>query len=237
MASRILAILEETARDLATHLNAYYIYKEMDFKTSRSIANYFVNSLDILYSEPLFELMKPIRQALAGILDALLPSLLRQPYFPEMLSLPSWKRWSAAIAADQVEYRTALGHYRSPTESILPSESELEALFNRVLGQYDGDEDKKDNTEKPRGKDAKKGGPEKVGEEDKGLPNRPWKKKEADIKEFNGEESTLVYQAPSVGGSTGSDADTWNSIGTDGAEAESEKPSTTSSTVYDKHMH
>ncbi|UKZ79216.1 hypothetical protein TrVFT333_006966 [Trichoderma virens FT-333] len=137
MASRILSILEDTTKDVSKYLNTYYIYKEMDCKTSRSIAAHFINSLDILYSEPLFELMKPMRHALAGLLDALLPSLLRQPYFPELLSMPSWKRWSAAIAADQVEYRTAIGHYRSPTESILPSELELEALFDRVLGQYD----------------------------------------------------------------------------------------------------
>ncbi|KAL6791250.1 hypothetical protein GGI42DRAFT_336461 [Trichoderma sp. SZMC 28013] len=236
MASRILSILEDTSKDLSTYLNTYYIYKEMDYKTSRSIATYFINSIDILYSEPLFELMKPMRHALAGLLDALLPSLLRQPYFPEILCMPSWKRWSAAIAADQVEYRTALGHYRSSTESILPSELELQALFDRVLGQYDLYQKNKASARNYAEEHARRGTPDSL-DGRASTTSQCWKKREASIKEYSEEESTLVYQAPSIAGSTGSDTGTWNSFGTDGAEAdadktEAEKPSTTSPRAY-----
>ncbi|KAL7904352.1 hypothetical protein GGI35DRAFT_463330 [Trichoderma velutinum] len=236
MASRILSILEDTSKDLATYLNTYYIYKEMDYKTSRSIANYFINSIDILYSEPLFELMKPMRHALAGLLDALLPSLLRQPYFPEMLCMPSWKRWSAAIAADQVEYRTALCHYRSSTESMLPSELELESLFDRVLGQYDLYQKNKANTRNYPEEHARRGTPDSLDGQDRASTYQCWKKREASIKEYEEEESTLVYQAPSVAGSTSSETGTWSSFGTDGAEADTgaERPPTTSPRVYHK---
>lgn len=215
MAVRILAILEETARHLTSYLSVHYIYKDMDFKTSKSVLIYFVNSVDILYSEPLFELMKPIRHALAGILDALLPYMLRQPSFPEMMSLPSWKRWSAAIAADQVEYRTALGRFRSPEESIIPSETELEALFDRVLGQYHRDQEDRESMGGSCDGDSNKGDsgePEEV----KGYsPNRSPKKKRAMIPEFIQEELALECQAPSIAGSTDSEASTWNSLGTD----------------------
>ncbi|KAL7780798.1 hypothetical protein V8C43DRAFT_320363 [Trichoderma afarasin] len=243
MASRILSILEDTSKDLSTYLNAYYIYKEMDYKTSRSIATYFINSIDILYSEPLFELMKPMRHALAGLLDALLPSLLRQPYFPEILCMPSWKRWSAAIAADQVEYRTALGHYRSSTESILPSELELGALFDRVLGQYNICQKNKANFRNysDEQEHVRRGTPDSFDGRSRASTCKSWEKRYADIKEYSEEESTLVYQAPSVAGSTGSETGTWNSFGTDGAdaevaeakiEAEAERPSTTSPRAY-----
>ncbi|PNP48189.1 hypothetical protein THARTR1_10330 [Trichoderma harzianum] len=236
MASRILSILQDTTKDVSKYLNAYYIYKEMDYKTSRSIATCFINSIDILYSEPLFELMKPMRHALAGLLDALLPSLLRQPYFPEILCMPSWKRWSAAIAADQVEYRTALGHYRLSTESILPSELELGALFDRVLGQYGLYQKNKASARTCYPEEhARRGTPDSLDGQDRASTGQCWKKREASIKEYSEEESTLVYQAPSVAGSTGSETGTWNSFGTDGAEAdvaeaeaEAERPPTTS---------
>ncbi|KAM0262338.1 hypothetical protein ACHAQJ_001807 [Trichoderma viride] len=233
MAVRILAILEETARHLTTYLSVQYIYKEMDFKTSKSVVIYFVNSIDILYSEPLFELMKPIRHALAGILDALLPYLLRQPSFPEMLSLPSWKRWSAAIAADQVEYRMALGRFRSPSESIIPNEIELEALFDRVLGQFHQDQEKRDDVREFRDGDSTKGGSEEAEEDEKLWRNGSLKKKKnAIIPEFIEEESTLECQASSVAGSTGSETGTWNSLGTDDAKAEPRGCSATNSFVY-----
>ncbi|KAL6690181.1 hypothetical protein J3F84DRAFT_389943 [Trichoderma pleuroticola] len=236
MASRILSILQDTTKDVSKYLNAYYIYKEMDYKTSRSIATCFINSIDILYSEPLFELMKPMRHALAGLLDALLPSLLRQPYFPEILCMPSWKRWSAAIAADQVEYRTALGHYRPSTESILPSELELGALFDRVLGQYGLCQKNKASARTCYPEEhARRGTPDSLDGQDRASTGQCWKKREASIKEYSEEESTLVYQAPSVAGSTGSETGTWNSFGTDGAEAdvaeaeaEAERPPTPS---------
>ncbi|KAL7928098.1 hypothetical protein V8C35DRAFT_318948 [Trichoderma chlorosporum] len=236
MASRILSILEDTAKDLATYLNAYYICKEMDYNTSRSIATYFTNSIDILYSEPLFELMKPMRHALAGLLDALLPSLLRQPYFPEILSMPSWKRWSAAIAADQVEYRTALGHYRPATESILPNELELEALFDRVLGQYGRCQNNKASARNSPRKSCGRRTPDNLCGQDKASPSKCWKKRDkrdAGIKEYHDKESTRAYQAPSVAGSTGSETGTWNSFGTDGAEAAPERPPTTSPVAHD----
>ncbi|KAL6854595.1 hypothetical protein J3F83DRAFT_754149 [Trichoderma novae-zelandiae] len=225
MASRILAILEETAKDLATYLNSYFIYREMDFKTSKSMATYFVSSLDILYSEPLFELTKPIRQALAGILDALLPSLLRQPYFPEMLCMPVWKRWSAAIAADQVEYRAALGHGPSATESILPTETELEALFDRVLGKSEDGKDNKKGAGNTSGKDARKGVPDEGGEQDKAstTSRSRRKRKKADSKDFS---NNGVPKAASVVGSTGSEAGT-SSLGAEDARAEAQRPSST----------
>ncbi|PTB67160.1 hypothetical protein BBK36DRAFT_1168655 [Trichoderma citrinoviride] len=229
MASRILGILEETAKDLAAYLNSYFIYREMDFKTSKSMATYFVNSLDILYSEPLFELMKPIRQALAGILDALLPSLLRQPYFPEMLCMPGWKRWSAAIAADQVEYRAALGHGPSATESVLPTETELEALFDRVLGKTGESKEKKKDTAESPSKKARKGAPSDGGEQDKASTTSSRsrrRKKKADSKDLSNDR---VPRAASAVGSTGSEAGTWNSLGADDSRAGLERPSPTTS--------
>ncbi|PTB71184.1 hypothetical protein M440DRAFT_1406722 [Trichoderma longibrachiatum ATCC 18648] len=242
MASRILGILEETARDLAGYLNSYFIYREMDFKTSKSMAFYFVSSLDILYSEPLFELMKPIRQALAGILDALLPSLLRQPYFPEMLCMPGWKRWSAAIAADQVEYRAALGRGPSATESVLPTEAELKALFDRVLGEPSGGKDNKNDVgNTPRetagnspDKDGRKGVTDEGGEQDNASTTssrsrRRKKKKKADSKDLSNDGAS---RAASAVGSTGSEAGTWSSFGASDARAEPEKPSPTMSGSY-----
>ncbi|KAH6608776.1 hypothetical protein Trco_002122 [Trichoderma cornu-damae] len=225
MASRILAIMEETARHLATYLSVHYIYREMEAKTIRSMATYFVNAADILYSEPLFELMKPMRHALAGILDALLPSLLRQPYFPEVLNMPPWKRWSAAIAADQVEYRMALGHFRSSAESALPSELELEALFDRVLGQFGrGHDNTEDNAEESHG--GHPGGGDNT-DMSSGLRS----KEDAAANELAEEEAALPCLSPSAGGSTGSEAGTWDSPGTDDVEEEPRGPGTASSFV------
>lgn len=222
MAVHILAILEETARHLTSYLSVHYIYSDMDFKTSKSVMVYFVNSVDILYSEPLFELMKPIRHALAGILDALLPYMLRQPSFPEIMNLPLWKRWSAAIAADQIEYRTALGCFRSPEESILPSEAELEALFGRILGQYHRDQEDRESMGSSCDGDSNKGESGDVEEDSRNSRNRsPRKKKrnKAIIPEFIQEEPALECQSPSIAGSTDSETSTWNSLGTDGFKA------------------
>lgn len=220
MAVRILAILEETARHLTSYLSVHYIYNDMDCKTSKSVMVYFVNSIDILYSEPLFELMKPIRHALAGILDALLPYMLRQPSFPEIMNLPSWKRWSAAIAADQIEYRTALGCFRSPEESILPSGTELEALFDRVLGQYRRDQEDRESLGSSCDGDSNKGESGDV-EEARSPRNRSprKKKKKAIIPEFIQEEPALECQSPSIAGSTDSETSTWNSLTTDDFKA------------------
>jgi hypothetical protein len=218
MAMRILTILEETAKHLTDYLSVHYIYKDMECKTSKSVLFYFVSSVDILYSEPLFELMKPIRHALAGILDALLPYMLRQPSFPEMMSLPSWKRWSAAIAADQVEYRTALGQFRSPEESILPSETELEALFDRVLGQYHRDQEDRESMGSSCDGDSNKGESGDGEEDTRSSRNRSpkkKKKKKAMIPEFIQEEPALECPSPSIAGSTDSEISTWNSLGTD----------------------
>lgn len=217
MAVRILAILEETARHLTSYLSVHYIYSDMDSKTSKSVMVYFVNSIDILYSEPLFELMKPIRHALAGILDALLPYMLRQPSFPEIMNLPSWKRWSAAIAADQIEYRTALGRFRSPEESILPSETELQALFDRVLGQYHRDQEDRESLGSSCDGDSNKGELGDVEEGTQSPRNRSprKKKKKAIIPEFIQEEPALECQSPSIAGSTDSETSTWNSLATD----------------------
>lgn len=226
MASRILTILEETARNLTTYLNVNYIYNQMDMKTSSSIGMFFLNAVDILYSEQLFELMMPMRHALAGILDALLPSLLRQPYFPEMLNMPSWKRWSAAIAKDQVEYRMA---HRSPAESIVPSESELEALFDRVLGQFDRDQAKKWAEEQ----DASQGRYEEPGEQDEAMKNGVYGKGDADDKDLSEDESTLVCQVPSLACSTGSETSTWNSMGTSAVGRERGGTAITSSSTSD----
>ncbi|PTB47193.1 uncharacterized protein TrAFT101_003375 [Trichoderma asperellum] len=229
MAVRILAILEETARHLTSYLSVHYIYRDMDFKTSKSVLIYFVNSVDILYSEPLFELMKPIRHALAGILDALLPYMLRQPSFPEIMNLPSWKRWSAAIAADQVEYRTALGRFRSPEESNLPSETEMEALFDRVLGQYHRDQQDRESMGGSCDGDSNRGEPEELEKDQRNLRNPSPKKKRAIIPEFIQEEPALECQAPSIAGSTDSETSTWNSLGTDDFKARQRGNSASSS--------
>lgn len=231
MAVRILAILEETARHLTSHLSSRYMYKEMDFKTSKSVLIYFVNSVDILYSEPLFELMKPIRHSLAGILDALLPFMLRTPSFPEIMSLPSWKRWSAAIAADQVEYRMALGRFRSPEEAILPSETELEDLFDRVLGQYRRDQQDRDSMASSCDGDSIKGESADAEEDQRKSRNRSprKKKKKAEIPDFIQEEPALECQAPSIAGSTDSETSTWNSLGTDDFKARQRGNSASSS--------
>lgn len=72
-----------------------------------------LSALNIIHDEPCSRLMKPMRLALAGVLHACLPSLLLQPVFIELLSLPDWQRHSSAIAADQVEYRKRLRLSRS----------------------------------------------------------------------------------------------------------------------------
>ncbi|KAL7926665.1 hypothetical protein ACQKWADRAFT_281029 [Trichoderma austrokoningii] len=230
MAVRILAILEDTARHLTSHLSVHYIYKDIDFRTSKSVLIYFINSVDILYSEPLFELMKPIRHALAGILDAILPYMLRTPSFPEVMSLPSWKRWSSAIAADQVEYRTALGCFRSPVESALPSEAELGALFDRVLGQYHRDQEDRESMGSSCDGDSNKGESGDAEEDQRNPRNRsPKKKKKAEIPEFIQEEPALECQVPSIAGSTDSETSTWNSLGTDDFKARQRGNSASSS--------
>jgi hypothetical protein len=81
------------------------------------------DALELTYGEHRQELMKPMRLALAGVLDASLFWLVSYPLFLDLVSSPMWKRHAQAISDDQFEYRRLLTKYPTRRGRITPSET------------------------------------------------------------------------------------------------------------------
>ncbi|KAH7171173.1 hypothetical protein EDB81DRAFT_709748 [Dactylonectria macrodidyma] len=135
MAAHLLRIVEKTSTDLATLVTTDYFHRNMNNSELMDFSWHFQNALDILYNERCHKLMMPMRLAMAGLLDATLFWLARQPGFIHLLQT-TWQRFPQTILLDQAEYRRLVKQRNGTPKSPVPNEAALEKLFgNRNSGE------------------------------------------------------------------------------------------------------
>ncbi|KAK5990917.1 hypothetical protein PT974_09192 [Cladobotryum mycophilum] len=131
LSAHIIRIVESTAGEFAGYFATHFVNQEMNRKQGYDFAYHLTSAFNIIHSEPCYELVRPMRLALARVFDEIFPSLFRQPAFVYMLGLPSWKQHSAAISADLLEYRRLVGYSRH-TKGVIPStKDEFEVLYGK----------------------------------------------------------------------------------------------------------
>ncbi|KAH7163281.1 hypothetical protein B0J13DRAFT_601818 [Dactylonectria estremocensis] len=128
MAAHLLRIVEKTSAELATLVTTDYLHRNLNDSELMDFSWHFQNALDILYNERCHHLMMPMRLAMAGLLDATLFWLVRQPGFIHLLQT-TWQRFPQTILLDQAEYRRLVKQRNGTTKSPVPNEAALEKLF------------------------------------------------------------------------------------------------------------
>lgn len=104
MVTQLLRIVDDTAVKLGAVTTTQYLNQSLEGDELGSSVTHLHNALELLYREPSQDLVRPLRLAMAGVLDAMLFWLISQADFLDFVR----KRWShllPKIATDQAEYR------------------------------------------------------------------------------------------------------------------------------------
>jgi hypothetical protein len=130
MVAHILRIIEATTSDLASALSIYFLNPEREHNWWVEFGEaHLSGALEIVYGQPAQELMKPLRLALAGVVDATLFWLLAQPSFREALESENWRIWLPKVLADVVEYRHIKDTLSPRRMTIVPEDVYLDSLM------------------------------------------------------------------------------------------------------------
>ena len=130
MMAHILRIVEATANELAKSLAAHFLNAEKEENWWVEFGEaHLGGAFDIIYNQNAQDLMKPMRLALAGVLDATLFWLMAQQPFRHKMESEEWQGWLPRLLADLVEFRQMRDATRLDTSTLVPDESVLEALF------------------------------------------------------------------------------------------------------------
>ena len=133
MTEKIIQFVDETTKILRTASQGGLPIQHNDQAVGEAAA--FVvhihDALEITYGESQQALMKPMRLALAGVLDASIFWLVSYPLFVELTASAMWQRHSQAILDDQSEYRQLLGQYLFLQEGNVPPEEANGRAFER----------------------------------------------------------------------------------------------------------
>lgn len=131
MASHILNTLVAAMDRWRTLLDTHFARQPMSRQEGMEIRFYLQDALDAAYAYPYPDLVAPLRLALAGFLDTMLPLIVRCPMVINLLSSVVWQHYSRLITADMMEHRRRVRCGQVPTWS-LPGGQTLEALFNKA---------------------------------------------------------------------------------------------------------
>lgn len=101
----LVRVLQHTAKDLARYLKANFMNQTMDDTEAVTTVFHLKNALEAAYSHASHAETRPLRLALANILDTLFPFLIRHPVFLDLLSADLWKKYSVAISTDLMDVR------------------------------------------------------------------------------------------------------------------------------------
>ncbi|GAB0139919.1 hypothetical protein EsHS_00000557 [Epichloe bromicola] len=105
MKTKILQILQQTAKDLAAYLQAGKFIQAMSPQEVVEGVIHLRNALEVAYSSEYFTDMLPLRLALCQLLDTLLPFLIRHPVVIDLFSSSVWKKHADVISTDLLAAR------------------------------------------------------------------------------------------------------------------------------------
>ncbi|RDA83773.1 hypothetical protein CP532_5184 [Ophiocordyceps camponoti-leonardi (nom. inval.)] len=125
--SHILAILLRASDDWQDRLKDGICGLAMSRQDGMAFTSYLQDALEAAYAHPRPEIVKPLRLALVGFLDVVLPLIFKNPNVVTLLSTPVWSDHSSTIAVDLVEHRR-----RRQTQGVMATSQELEALFETL---------------------------------------------------------------------------------------------------------
>ncbi|KAM0437707.1 hypothetical protein ACHAPT_002072 [Fusarium lateritium] len=131
MASYLLQIVEDTSSQLGRLVDTEYLYRTLECSEWTQFSWYYQGALEILVHERSKKLMMPMRLALAGVLDAILFWLMRQPLFLSVLQT-TWQGILQTSVLDIAEYRQLMRDANPYSNSPLPNEAALGKLFDDV---------------------------------------------------------------------------------------------------------
>lgn len=105
MKTKILQILQQTAKDLVAYLQARKFVQAMSPQEVVEGVIHLRNALEVAYSSQYLTDMLPLRLALCQLLDTLLPFLIRHPVVIDLFSSNVWKKHADAISTDLLTTR------------------------------------------------------------------------------------------------------------------------------------
>lgn len=133
MVAHILRVVEATANDLSMVLSTHFLDPDKETNWWVEFGEAHVSgAVEIIYGQPSQELMKPMRMALARVMDATLFWLLAQKAFRQQLESPRWKVWLPKVLADLVEFRQLRDATGLRPMTIVPDESLLDELLGNL---------------------------------------------------------------------------------------------------------
>lgn len=107
MKTKILQILQQTAKDVAMYLQARHLVQAMSPQEVVDGVFHLRNALEVAYSSEHLTDMLPLRLALCQVLDTLLPFLIRHPVVMDLFSSEVWSKYAAAISTDLLAARNS----------------------------------------------------------------------------------------------------------------------------------
>lgn len=131
LASHLLRIVEDTAMELGNLVKAQYLDRFLSYTEWVQFQWHYQSALEIIYHDRHSRLMSPIRLAIAGVLDALLFWLIRQPAFLELLQT-TWRRLLRSTVLDIAEYRDLITSLNPHAIRSVSTEAELRQLFEET---------------------------------------------------------------------------------------------------------
>ncbi|UPK98158.1 hypothetical protein LCI18_009093 [Fusarium solani-melongenae] len=131
MISYLLRIVEDTSVQLGRVVRAEYLHRPLECSEWNQFSWYYQAALDILAWERSKKLVRPMRLALASVLDAILFWLMRQPLFVSVLQT-TWHKVLRASVMDIAEYRQLTRDANPFTNSALPDELALRKMLDEV---------------------------------------------------------------------------------------------------------
>lgn len=131
MVWQLVKMIEHTAIELGDYLKT----KPSDFRLNTrefiTFALHLQNTLEIAYGAPDQNLMRPIRMALASLLDACIMFVLQHSQSAQLTGSEPWTRYASMMWADQIEYRRSLGQSHPLKGSAIPDQKTLVMLMER----------------------------------------------------------------------------------------------------------
>lgn len=131
MISYLLRIVEDTSVQLGRVVRAEYLHRPLGCSEWNQFSWHYQAAMGVLLWERSKKLMRPMRLALASVLDAILFWLLRQPLFVSVLQT-TWHKVLRASVMDIAEYRQLTRDANPFTNSALPDEAEIRKILDEV---------------------------------------------------------------------------------------------------------
>ncbi|KAM4059651.1 hypothetical protein HRG_002721 [Hirsutella rhossiliensis] len=131
MAVHILDTLALTSEKWKTLFVAHFSRQPMSRQEGMEFTLYLKDALEAAYAYPSADIVAPLKLALAGFLDIVLPLIIQYPTVINLLSTAVWQRYSSLITADMIEHRHRERSGQVPCWS-LPHGQTLQALLEQA---------------------------------------------------------------------------------------------------------